>query len=272
MAEPLRVACLQLNNGRDAAAVIPGVVEMIHAAAPEADLIALPENADRLEPDLDLLKDRATTEEESPALAAYRQAARDTGRRLLIGSLVVARGDGQLANRSFLVSDTGEVTARYDKIHMFDVSLPNGEDYRESERCTPGDAAVVADTPWGGLGMTVCYDLRFPHLHRALAKNGAKLLSSPAAFTQRTGEAHWHVLLRARAIETACFVIAPAQCGIHAEGRRTFGHSLIVDPWGEVLAEGGTTPGIVTAALDLSKVDAARRMIPALTHDRDFSV
>ncbi|HYD99546.1 MAG TPA: carbon-nitrogen hydrolase family protein, partial [Alphaproteobacteria bacterium] len=179
--------------------------------------------------------------------------------------------DGRVANRLFVIDPQGEIRARYDKIHMFDVDLAGGESYRESATFRPGEQAVLAQTPWGGLGMTVCYDLRFPHLYRALAQAGARLLAVPAAFTVPTGRAHWHVLLRARAIETGCFVIAPAQTGTHDAGRQTYGHSLIVDPWGEVLADGGGEPGFVTADLDLGRIDEARGMVPALRHDRPFA-
>ncbi len=272
MTAVLDVACVQLNNRRDTADNIADAVAAIHRAAETADLVALPENADRIEPDLDRLRAGAEDEAEHSALAAYRAAAAETGKWLLIGSLGVRRpDDGAYVNRGYLIGPDRTLRATYDKIHMFDVDLASGESYRESDRCTPGDRAVVAATPWGGLGMSICYDLRFPHLYRTLARRGASLLAVPAAFTKRTGEAHWHVLLRARAIETGCFVIAPAQCGTHAEGRRTFGHSLIVDPWGTVLADGGEAPGIVTARLDLERVTAARRMIPSLGHDRPIS-
>ncbi len=268
MTETLDVACVQLSNRRDTADNIDAVVAAIRAAAVAADLIALPENADRMEPDLERLRAGAEDEATHRALAAYRATAAEVGRWLLIGSLGVRRDDGAHVNRGYLIGPDGAARAIYDKIHMFDVDLPNGETYRESDRCAPGDRAVLADTPWGGLGMTICYDLRFPHLYRTLAQRGARLLAVPAAFTRRTGEAHWHVLLRARAIENGCFVIAPGQCGTHAENRRTYGHSLIVDPWGEVLADGGPGPGIITARLDLSRVEDARRMIPSLRHDR----
>ena len=212
-------------------------------------------------------------------LAALREVAQETGVWLLIGSLAVdlsrepgtAEGERRLANRSYLVDPGGAVVARYDKIHMFDVDLAGGESYRESNAFRPGGRAVLAETPWGVLGMTVCYDLRFPHLYRALAQAGADFLAIPSAFTVPTGKAHWHVLLRARAIENGCFVFAPAQWGEHAEGRRTYGHSLIVDPWGEVLADAGEGVGIVTARIDLAAIAKARRMVPSLQHDRPFT-
>ena len=180
--------------------------------------------------------------------------------------------DGKAANRSFLIDSDGEVKAHYDKIHMFDVDLGDGEVHRESNAYEAGSRAVTADLPWGTLGMTVCYDLRFPRLYRALAKQGgADFLTVPSAFTRPTGKAHWHVLLRARAIENGCYVFAPAQCGEHENGRKTFGHSLIINPWGEILADGGEEPGFVSAEADPAEVTAARAKIPAFTHDRDFS-
>ncbi|MGE4219659.1 MAG: carbon-nitrogen hydrolase family protein, partial [Alphaproteobacteria bacterium] len=211
----------------------------------------------------------ARVEAEEPALAAYRALAAELGIWLLAGSLVVKLTDDErMANRSFLIDPQGNVAARYDKIHMFDVDLANGERYRESATFRPGDRMVVAETPWGGLGMTVCYDVRFPYLYRTLAKAGAGIIAVPAAFTRPTGQAHWHVLLRARAIETGCFVIAPAQCGVHEDGRQTYGHALIVSPWGEVLADAGEAPGLAMATLDLNAVEQARAMVPSLTHDR----
>ncbi|WP_046022036.1 carbon-nitrogen hydrolase family protein [Magnetospira sp. QH-2] len=270
MTQGFVAACVQLNNGRETAENLSRVVSMIHQAAETAAFVALPENADRLEPDIDRLRAGAEPEGSHQALIAFRQAAKSSRVWLLVGSVCVRKDDGDLANRSYMINPEGDITARYDKIHMFDVDLANGESYRESDRCTPGDRAVVAETPWGGVGMTVCYDLRFPHLHRDLAKRGAFMLAGPAAFTQRTGEAHWEILLRARAIETGSFVVAPAQCGTHAEGRQTFGHSLIIDPWGKVLVDGGPDPGIVTALIDPDHGTKVRRMIPSLTHDRDF--
>jgi predicted amidohydrolase len=179
--------------------------------------------------------------------------------------------EGKVANRSFLLNDKGEIAATYDKIHLFDVDLPNGERYRESKNYVPGGTARLAETPWGPLGMSVCYDLRFPQLYRAYGQAGAFYLSIPAAFTKVTGEAHWHVLQRARAIENGCFVFAPAQCGKHDDGRTTFGHSLIIDPWGAILADGGTEPGVIVAEIDPAKVAEARGRVPSLRHDRAFA-
>jgi predicted amidohydrolase len=215
--------------------------------------------------------EKTFAEQSDPGLAAFRELASELGIWLLIGSLAIKLSDDKLANRSFLINAQGEVAARYDKIHMFDVDLPNGESYRESKNYQPGITAMVAETPWGALGMSVCYDLRFPNLYRELAQAGAKMLTVPAAFTRTTGQAHWHILLRARAIESGCFVFAPAQCGIHADGRETFGHSLVVAPWGEILSDGGEAPGIIMADIDLSRIKTARSAVPSLNHDRLFS-
>jgi predicted amidohydrolase len=211
-------------------------------------------------------------EELDPTLAALRDAARKLSIYVHIGSLAVKAAPDKATNRSFLIDRAGEVIARYDKIHMFDVDLANGESYRESRTYRPGELAVVADLPWGRLGVTVCYDLRFPALYRALAEAGASFFSIPSAFTVQTGEAHWHVLLRARAIENGCFVFAAAQGGTHESGRETFGHSLVVDPWGQILAEGGTEPGVILADIDPAQVAAARARIPSLHHGRRFEV
>ncbi len=189
----------------------------------------------------------------------------------MIGSLAIKVSDTKTANRSFLIGPDGRIAARYDKIHLFDVNLPSGETYRESNTVAPGDDAVVANLPWARVGFSVCYDLRFPQLYRTLAKAGAEILTVPSAFTETTGKAHWHILLRARAIENACFVMAPAQGGEHANGRRTYGHTLIVGPWGDIITEGGVDPGIVAAELDLGEIAAARGRVPALNHDRPYS-
>jgi predicted amidohydrolase len=215
--------------------------------------------------------EKAVGEDAHPVLAAFREIARETGAWLLVGSLAVRVSETKLANRSFLVDPAGAVAAKYDKMHMFDVEIGDGQTYRESALYQPGSEAVIADLPWGRLGMTVCYDLRFPYLYRALAQAGADFLSIPSAFTAPTGRAHWQVLMRARAIETGCFVLAPAQCGEHAEGRRTYGHSIIVGPWGEVLAEAGDAPGHVIVEIDPAQVAEARRKIPSLKHDRTVS-
>ena len=216
------------------------------------------------------MRDQAAAEGSHPALSAFRELSAKTGMWILVGSLAIARADGRLANRSFLLNETGDLIARYDKIHMFDADLRNGERYRESDTYAPGTAARLAETPWGVLGLTICYDVRFPLLYRKLARAGAKMVSVPSAFTRSTGAAHWHVLLRARAIETGCYVIAPAQCGIHYGKRATYGHSLIVNPWGEVLVDGGDEPGVVMADLDLTDVGSARTSLASLDYDRSF--
>lgn len=277
----LRLACVQINGARDPAANLPVLDAFIRQAKAEgAELIATPEVSDMLEPKRALQLEKAVTESRHPVLAQMQGLAAELECWLLLGSLVIRRFDADqapealadprpLANRSFLLGPDGAIRARYDKIHMFDVEIGDGQRYRESETFRPGSDAVLADTPWGKIGLSICYDLRFPSLYRGLAMAGAGLLSAPAAFTQVTGAAHWHVLTRARAIETGCFVFAPAQCGLHAEGRATFGHSMIINPWGEVLAEGGQDPGIISADIDLREIEAARQRIPALQHGRD---
>lgn len=271
MTAPFIAACVQTTSAREFAENLETVPPLIRAARDAgADLVLTPENVSMLEPRNRRLLEKALPETEHPALAAFRAQARDLGIWLLIGSLAIRAEDGRAWNRSVLLDSDGAIAARYDKIHLFDVDLDGGESYRESASIAPGGRAVVADTPWGRLGMTVCYDLRFPQLYRALAKAGAHFISIPAAFTRQTGMAHWHVLQRARAIETGCFVLAPAQTGTHAEGRQTYGHALIVDPWGTVLADAGEAVGFVTAEIDPSRVAAARAKIPALTHDRPF--
>ncbi len=271
MSGRFKVACVQVNSGADVAANIEAAAVLVRAARQAgAELIALPEVVNLLENSRRIVLEKTVAEERDQALAAFRGLAQETGAWILVGSLAIRLGPTTLANRSFLLDDAGAIVARYDKIHMFDVDLPGGKSYRESALYRPGGRAVVAETPWGRLGMSVCYDLRFPSLYRALAHAGATMLSVPSAFTEFTGQAHWHVLLRARAIETACFVIAPAQCGPHSRDRETYGHSLIVDPWGEVLADGGEAPGFVVAEIEPAKVEEARRMVPSLNHDRSY--
>jgi predicted amidohydrolase len=267
-----KAACIQTNSAREFAPNIEAVGAAIREARRAgAELIMTPEVTGMFEPIRERHREKATDEAGNPALAAFRDVARETGAWLLIGSLAIRLDETKLANRSFLVDPSGAIVARYDKIHMFDVELDDGQTYRESALYQPGDETVLAPLPWGVLGMTVCYDLRFPHLYRALAQAGASFLSIPSAFTVPTGSAHWHVLMRARAIETGCFVFAPAQCGLHGEGRRTYGHSLIVAPWGEVLADAGEEPGFVMVEIDPASVAEARRKVPSLRHDRVFS-
>lgn len=266
-----RVACVQTNAVCDPAPNIEAVSGLVRRARDAgADFILTPEIVNMLEPKRAQLLEKAKAEVDDSALAAFKGLAKETGAWLLAGSLVIRIADEKVANRSLLIDPKGDVVARYDKIHMFDVDLGGGERYQESRTYRAGSKAVVAETPWGRLGMTVCYDMRFPHLYRALAKAGADFFSVPAAFTRPTGKAHWHVLLRARAIENGCFVFAPAQTGEHAEGRKTYGHSLIVDPWGEILADGGEDVGFVMAEVDTAKIAEARGKVPSLNADRAF--
>jgi predicted amidohydrolase len=268
-----KAALVQLCSGRDVDKNITAASDLIRAAAAAgADYIQTPENTQIMELEKPRLMAQLQDENGNRAIEAFRTLARDLKRWLHIGSLAVKCADGRIANRSFLFAPDGKIAARYDKIHMFDVDLGNGESYRESATYQPGTQAVIATLPWAKLGMTICYDLRFPALHRALAQGGAQLIAVPAAFTRITGEAHWVTLLRARAIEAQCFVLAAAQGGKHENGRETFGHSVIIAPWGEILAEAGTEPGFVMAQIDLSRVDEARRKVPSLRHDRAFTV
>jgi predicted amidohydrolase len=271
MSTSFKAACVQVNASDDMAANIEAATSLIHAARDTgADFITTPENVSMMTLGRKNIFAKAQTEDNHPALAAFRALAADLDVWLLAGSLSIKLDEGRLANRSYLLDPTGGIAASYDKIHMFDVDLPSGESYRESNAFRSGENARLVKTPWGLLGMTVCYDIRFPYLYRALAQAGANFFTIPSAFTKVTGRAHWHVLQRARAIEHGCYVIAPAQCGEHFGGRKTYGHSLIVDPWGEVLADGGEEPGITVAEIDPARVDAARRMVPTLDHDRDF--
>ncbi len=268
----LRVACVQNTAGRDIQANVDAVCERIdEAVAGGAQFVALPETVGLIEPVNDRIPAATFTEEEDIGLAAFRARARDHGVSILVGSQLI-RDDERIVNRCFLLDADGEVRARYDKLHMFDIELKNGEAYLESEMISPGDRAVVAETPWGKLGLSICYDLRFGALYRALARAGAEVITIPAAFTATTGKAHWHTLVRARAIETGAYVLAPNQCGHHADQRYSYGHSLIVDPWGEVLADGGDHPGVVFADLDLARVAQVRARIPVLANERDFEL
>ena len=267
----IRVACVQMRSGSEVAPNIAEASALIRqAAAGGADLIATPEMTTLLDRKPGSAWEKSASEDADPGLAAFRALAKELGVTLLIGSLAIRAEEGKCANRSFLIGPDGGIIARYDKIHMFDVQLNAGNVYKESDSYAPGGNAIVANLPTAKLGLAVCYDVRFPDLFRQLAISGAQIIAVPAAFTKITGEAHWHTLLRARAIETGCFVIAPAQGGKHQDGRETFGHSLIIDPWGEILAEGGVDPGVISATLDLSKVDEVRGKIPSLKHARPF--
>lgn len=279
MARALTAGLVQLCVGDDPAANLPVTRSLIAEAAGQgAGFVLTPECTNLISADRDWQASILHPEATDPTLAALREQAAGLGIWLLIGSLAVKSDDPaepRFANRSFLIGPDGRIAARYDKIHMFDVTISDTESYRESAAYRPGGQAVVSDGP-ARLGLSICYDLRFPHLFRALAQAGADILTIPAAFNDTTGAAHWHVLLRARAIETGCFVLAPAQCGLHSEGgqpgtRRTCGHSLAIAPWGEVLADGGTEPGVTLVDLDLSQVAKARARVPSLSHDRRFT-
>jgi len=272
MASTFRVACIHNCAEREMAPSIAALTKLIRAAAKNgAELIQLPEMATMLEPRNELVVQKAKPEADDPGLAACRALAAETKAWILIGSLLIKEpGSNKVVNRSYLLDNKGAIVARYDKLHLFDVDLPSGEEYRESATVKAGDRAVLAPSPWGLIGLSVCYDLRFAYLYRALAQGGASYLSIPAAFTYTTGRAHWHVLVRARAIETGSYVFAANQGGTHAEGRRTWGHALIVNPWGEVLADSGERAGFIVADIDSAKVAEARAMIPALKHNRKF--
>ncbi len=268
-----RAACVQLRTGLDIAENVAAASALIRNAKSQgAEFVATPEVTSLFEAESDRLFAKVQTEDDDVALKTFRRLAEELSLWLLIGSMPIKVAQRQCANRSFLIDPKGCIVATYDKIHMFDVDLPGGEVYRESRNFRRGERAVLVDLPWGKLGMSVCYDLRFPQLYRSLAKAGASFLTIPSAFTHTTGKAHWHILQRARAIETGCFVIAPAQGGVHENGRHTYGHSLIVDPWGVILAESGEEPGVIVADIDVAKVADVRARIPALTHDRPFTV
>jgi predicted amidohydrolase len=242
------------------------------AAAAGADYVLTPEVSNMMQLNRTALFEHLAAEQDDSSLKAYRALAAELKIYLHIGSLAVKASPERAANRSFLIGPDGAVIASYDKIHMFDIDLGNGESYRESANYQPGETAVISDLPWGRIGLTICYDVRFPALYRALAESGASFLTVPSAFTKKTGEAHWHTLLRARAIENGCFIFAAAQGGLHENKRETYGHSLIIDPWGVVLAEAGTEPCVIMAKIDPAKVETARKAVPSLQHGRRFSV
>jgi len=268
-----RIGLIQMRSTRTPQENTDAAVKMIgEAKAGGAEYVQTPEMTNILERSRESLFAKVVPEENDPSLATFRELARALGIYIHVGSLAVKVGPEKAANRAFLIDRKGEIVARYDKIHMFDVDLKGGESYRESRAYRPGDLAVVTDLPWGRLGVTICYDLRFPALYRALAEAGASFLAIPSSFTRRTGEAHWHVLMRSRAIENGCYVIAAAQGGDHEDGRSTFGHSIVVDPWGKVIAEGGTEPGVIFADIDPAEVAAARGRIPSLQNGRRFEI
>ncbi|MCA3507273.1 MAG: carbon-nitrogen hydrolase family protein [Rhodobacter sp.] len=273
----MRVGLVQLTVTDDPVGNLPQTLALVRtAAAGGAGFVLTPECTNALSSNRGHQQDILHPEDCDPTLAALRAEAARAGIWLLIGSLGLKTrdDDGRFANRSLLIDPTGAITARYDKIHMFDVTLSEAETYRESASYRPGARAVLAETPFGMLGLTVCYDIRFPALYRRLAQGGAQIITVPAAFNHITGAAHWETLLRARAIETGCYILAPAQTGFHAEvrgkGRRTHGHSLVIAPWGEVLADAGTDPGVIFAEIDLAEVARARARVPSLSHDRPF--
>lgn len=264
-------ACIQTNAAPDIETNLQRLEPVILAARDKgAEIITLPENVCLMVRGREKLFAMAPPENEHPAVRFFSRTAKETGAWILAGSVAVHIGHDRLANRSYLFSPEGRIAAHYDKIHMFDADVGEKESYKESANFRGGDRAVVAETPWGKIGLTICYDVRFPHLHRALAKAGASIITVPAAFTVPTGKLHWHVLLRARAIETGSFILAPAQCGMHDGGRATYGHSLIIAPSGEILAEAGEEPTMIMAELDMNKVGDARRMLPSLQHDCEF--
>jgi len=261
----MKIALIQMTSGVDVAANLEYVTTQIReAAGVGARFIATPENSDFMVDGADKKRMGAYDENTHPFLSRFSELAKELNVTLLLGSIAVRLDDGQLNNRSYLFSPAGEVVASYNKIHLFDVDLPSGESRRESELIVAGDKAVNAKTDFGIVGMTICYDVRFPHLYRTLSQGGADILTVPAAFTVSTGEMHWNVLLRARAIENGAFVIAPAQCGTHDGGRKTYGHSMVIDPWGKVVAEAGVDPTILYAEIDMTEIARARQAIPSL--------
>ncbi len=268
-----KVGLIQMRSGLEPQQNLAAVLTLIDDAKNSgADYVLTPEMTNILALKREHLFSKIVAEDQDATLATLREVARRLGIFVHIGSLAIKASPEKAVNRSFLIDRKGDVAARYDKIHMFDVDLAGGESYRESNNYRAGDLAVVADLPWGRLGLTVCYDLRFPALYRALAETGVSFLAIPSAFTKQTGEAHWHVLQRARAIENGCFVFAAAQGGRHENGRETYGHSLVVDPWGRIVAEGGIEPGVVMANIDPAEVASARAKIPSLHHGRRFEL
>ena len=267
-----KVACIQVSTTNDMAGNIAVASGFARAAAKDgANLVLMPENVSMMEWGRENTLAKAMPEETHTALAAFKKLAPELGVWLHCGSLAIALKNGKIANRTYVIDPQGNVAAAYDKIHMFDVDLGTGERYAESATFEAGSESAAVVLPWGTLGLTICYDLRFPNLYRHLAQRGADFIAVPSAFTRPTGEAHWHVLLRARAIETGCFIFAPAQTGVHAGGRKTYGHSLIINPWGEVLADGGLEPGVIMAAINPAEVDQARARMPSLSVQSRYS-
>ena len=270
---PFTAAMVQMRTAMLPETSLAQGIELIREAkAKGADYVQTPEVTNIIQQNRKALFELLANDEDDRSLNAYRDLARELKIYLHIGSIAVRATPERAANRSFLIAPDGNILASYDKIHMFDIELDGGESYRESANYQPGETAVISDLPWGRIGLTICYDVRFPALYRALAEAGASFIAVPSAFTVRTGEAHWSTLLRARAIENGCFIFAAAQAGKHESGRETYGHSLIVDPWGEILAEGGTEPGVVLAKIDPAKVVSVRKSIPSLQHGRRFGL
>ena len=270
---PFTAAMVQMRTAlRPETSLAQGIALIREAKDKGADYVQTPEVSNIIQQNRNALFELLASEEDDRSLKAYRELARELKIYLHIGSLAVRANPERAANRSFLIAPDGNILASYDKIHMFDIELDGGESYRESANYQPGETAVISDLPWGRIGLTICYDVRFPALYRALAEAGASFITVPSAFTVRTGEAHWSTLLRARAIENGCFIFAAAQAGKHESGRETYGHSLIVDPWGEILAEGGVEPGVVLAKIDPAKVQSVRKSIPSLQHGRRFGL
>lgn len=272
-ATPFNAALVQMRTGLEPGPSLEQGTKLIReAVAAGADYVLTPEVSNMMQLNREKLFENLADQDSDASLKAYRALARELNIHLHIGSLALLGSPDRAVNRSFLIAPDGSILASYDKIHMFDIDLGNGESYRESANYQPGETAVISDLPWGRIGLTICYDVRFPALYRALAEAGASFISVPAAFTKPTGEAHWHVLLRARAIENGCFVFAAAQGGLHENKRETYGHSLIIDPWGKVLAEGGIDPGFIMARIDPAEVTKARGKIPSLQHGRRFTL
>lgn len=273
--QTFRASLIQMTSGRDVAKNTAMASDLIRKAASDgAHYVQTPEVTNIMELERERLLAVTQTEADNAALRAFQNLAKSLGIWLHLGSLAIKsdKDPGRLINRSYVLAPDGSVVASYDKIHMFDVTLADGEHYAESDNYQAGSRGVTADLPWGRLGLTICYDIRFPYLHRALAHAGAVFLASPAAFTRTTGKAHWHTLLQARAIEAQSFVFAAGQTGLHEHGRKTYGHSLIVSPWGEILADGGEEIGVVTADIDTNAIEKARGRLPSLKHDRTFQI
>ncbi len=273
MTMSFRAACLQMNSGSDLAVNVVQFKQMVtEAAGNGAQFVLSPEYCLMMDGSGRVMREGGLPADGGTVLTELRQLAAQLKIWLLAGSLTLKTDEERIVNRSYLISAEGTIAATYDKIHMFDVTLPDGKVIRESSAYRPGEQAVIAPTPWGKLGMTICYDVRFPHLYRALAQQGAEFLSVPSSFQRQTGKVHWHTLLKSRAIENAAYVLAPAMCGDHPGNRQTYGHALIVDPWGEVLADAGEEPGIIYADIDPARVAKIRGMMPSLQHDRLYSV